>query len=791
VQLTRRQFTVLSAVGLLAAACSTDGGPSKAVPREATGHPRILVRESDLERLRSWATDANPVYKDGLAVLVNTSKQQMDDGTVPAGDGGSTKYEQYPTEWYAELFAFMSLIDPDESARDVYGKRARDMLMYVIGKAAEGVGEADEPFRDPGFMTTDRSRWHGEAYGLTVDWAYPYFSADDKAKIHEVFTRWADEQFTAYPSEQAGGGALDFTKDGPVNDKAMLDDKLRVRWAMNNYYMGHMRNLGFMAMAFDPADDPNDELGKLLRNATGQWLYVSDQATRTESAGGLSPEGTEYTPTALAYYAQLMAALHTTGHDDPTKFGPQVVLADNPFWSDYLPAQIHTLPPRTSPPPADKPELGELYQAATFGDLETYAAPDLTATLGPLAIAARDRGDDAMLDQIRWHITNVPAGGADMLMDRIGNSAQFFQAIMSFLTLDPGASTTKDPRSSLPLEYHAAGLNRFYQRTSWADDARFFTYALSWKTIDHEGGDGNEFEFYRNGEWLTKQHTGYDTSWFSDYHNTTTIENAPQTEGEEVYLDIARRGCQVPYEPAGDPDLVAQSSSDAYFYASGDATNLYNSPNNSRTEVSHASRSLMWLKPDHIVVYDRAETSTDGRFKRFWLQSPAPFEVTGDQAVARTPGGQQLISTILLPEGAVVVGSADETTVGATAVGEPMQFRLMTEAPDAPRSARFLHVVQGADGDATADTASLLEGEGDGVRYQGAVVGDAAVIFPVALGKEVSSISVAVPRGPNRLFVTGLAANAGYQVDNSGGEVKITSGGDTKADGGGVLTVEL
>jgi hypothetical protein len=784
--LTRREFAVLSGVALLLAACSTEGTPAK-VPRAATGHPRLLVRESDLARLRGWATDANPVYRDGLAVLVNTSKQQMDDGTVPAGDGGTAMYEQYPTEWYAELFAFMSLIDPDEAARADYGRRARDLLMFVIDKAADGVGAEDDPFRNPRFATTDRSRWHGEAYGLTVDWAYPYFSADDKVRIHGVFSRWAREQFAAYPAAADGGGALDFTVDGPVNDGAMLEDRLPVRWAMNNYFMGHMRNLGFMALAFDPADDPDGELGGYLRNATGQWLYMSDQATRTDSAGGLSAEGTEYTPTALGYYAQLMAALHTSGHDDPDEYGPQVVLADNPFWSDYLPAQLHTLPPNTSPGTEDRPDLGPRYEAATFGDLETYAAPDLTATLAPLAIMARDRGDTAMLDTIRWHITNVPAGGADMLMDRIGNSAQFFPAILSFLTLDPGASTDADPRSTLPLDYRAPGLNRYLSRTSWSDDGRLFTYALSWKAIDHQGGDGNEFEFHRNGEWLTKKHTGYDTSWFTDYHNSVTIENAPLAEVEGTFQQLAQRGSQVPYEPAGDPELVAQSSSDAYFHATGDATNLYNSPPNSRTEVSHASRSVVWLKPDHIVVYDRAETSTDGRFKRFWLQSPAAFDVTGGQAMARTPGGQQLISTTLLPEGAIIEGSPAETDVGTTAVGEPMKFRLMVEAPGSPRSARFLHVIQGADGDAGADAVALVRGD----AYEGAAVGDTAVVFPVVLGKDVTGTSLSVPAGVKRLLVTGLAPDTGYRTDVSGIEVRVQSGGDSTTDGGGVLTVEL
>jgi hypothetical protein len=772
---------------MLLAACSP--GPDRKAPQPVSGHPRLLVRLSDLGRLREWASDSNPVYKNGLSVLVGKAKESLDDGHVPTEDTGSDAYETYPTEWYAELFAFMSLIERDQATRDDYGRKARNLLMHVIDKASAGVGGDDEPFRDPRFATFDRSRWNGEAFGLTVDWAYPYFSGDDKRRIRDVFLRWAGEQFTAYPSEQGGGGAADFRQDGPFNDKALLDNQTHVRWAMNNYYNAHMRNMGLMAMALDAGDDPGDELHNYLRNATGQWLYTTDHAMRTVSAGGLSPEGTEYSLTALAFHVTFLVAMHTAGLDDPAKWGPHVVLADNPFWADSMTANLHMLPPKPSPAPPDANEPGEIYQVAAFGDLQVYAAADLTNTLAPMAIYARSRGDAAMADACRWHMINVPAGGKGALVDRVGSTDQFNTAILYFLALDPGAPEPKDPRPNLPLEHTASGLNRFFSRTSWSDDARMFTYALTWKTIDHQGSDGNEFEVFRNGEWLTKQRTGYDTCWYSDYHNTLTIQNAPlPPDSGEPYVDLAQRGAQVPLVAAADPSLVAQSSNEAYFYACGDATNLYNEPDRERTEVSHASRSVLWLKPDHVIIYDRAETSSGGRFKRFWLQSATPFEVAGTRAVARTPRGQQLVTTTLLPPGANLVASPDEPDAGRPAVGEPMQHRLMVEAPGNPRSARFLHVVQGADGGATPDVATLIASRA-GSPYAGAAVGDTAVVFPVDLGAEVAATTVVVPQGVKRVLVAGLAKSKGYRVESKGAEVTVTAGGDSQTDRGGVLVV--
>src|SRR4051812_39537530 len=54
----------------------------------AVGHPRLFVKGTDLDRLRSWATPANPVWAEGLSVLATTARATMDAGTVPAQDEG-------------------------------------------------------------------------------------------------------------------------------------------------------------------------------------------------------------------------------------------------------------------------------------------------------------------------------------------------------------------------------------------------------------------------------------------------------------------------------------------------------------------------------------------------------------------------------------------------------------------------------------------------------------------------------------------------------------------------------
>jgi hypothetical protein len=159
----------------------------------ATGHPRLLVRELDVPRLRAWASSSNPIFANGLKPLVEQCAQNMDAGAVykddPASAGG---YTAAPPEAYAMLFAFYSLIADTAPERDAYAKRARTLLMYVIDKAVKGPAD-DQPFRDARFSIGDRSRWFGMGFPLTVDWIYGTLSAQDKKQIRTVFLRWAEE----------------------------------------------------------------------------------------------------------------------------------------------------------------------------------------------------------------------------------------------------------------------------------------------------------------------------------------------------------------------------------------------------------------------------------------------------------------------------------------------------------------------------------------------------------------------------------------------------------------------
>ena len=678
---------------------ATQSGSGVVIP--VAGHPRLWLTKADLPGLRSRASDANPIWREGILVLAETAKADMDAGHVPNEDTGGYDWEEYAVENYAELFAFMSLLHPEEAAREDYAERARSLLMHAIEEAAKGPAES-QPFRDPYFAIFNRSRWWGEGFPLTVDWIYPSLSAEEKATIRTVFLRWIDENSLA--------STTDYNHPEPagvVNDPMLLADSLALRWAGNNYFAAHMRNIGLMALAFDPDDDPGGTLTGHLNDATGAWLYMVDHVLRGDARGGMPTEGFEYSPQQLAYVVQFLLALHTAGQDDPDRWGPQVVLTNNPFWDEVIPAYLNSM----SPAPAMIPDyeyVGSVYQPAWYGDGQNYWAPDMIKLMGALGRYDELTGNTKRRDAARWIETNLAPGGPEFTIPaRIPAIEDHQDAIAYFLLFDPSAAEPADPRTDLPPAYFSPGIGRLMARTSWDADATLFTYALGWITVDHQHCDGNQFEFYRKGEWLTKERTGYGFNiGASDYHNTIALENDPPEHNDaDDYRHIFwERGSQWWGTPDGDPTIVAMSTADDYVYALGDATNLYNSSYEGSTDIVHASRSIVWLKPDHIVIYDRAASKTDGRFKRFWLNLPTEAEIAGNVSTATTTSGQHLVVTTLLPTDAAISSEPAEALEenSEPAVGEPMHVRLRVEAPGGPTDVRFLHVLQGVDAGARA-----------------------------------------------------------------------------------------
>jgi hypothetical protein len=734
------------------------GSPLGVGPVSAKGHPRLWVREGDIGKLRGWAMDPRSTFSRGLKKVADQALSDMDNNSEPfssrtcSDDSGT-----YTCEAYAELFAFMSLVEPDEKLRVNFAMRAKTLLMRLLREADKGIDEKDDgnwrALRSRAFSTDDRSRWTGESFALTVDWIYPTLSRDEKAMIRRVFLRWCEENVNSNVT----------TSDHPepkgaVNSPLLLQDQKATRYAGNNYFAAHMRNIGLMSLALDEEDDPQGKLRGYLRNATGSWLYMVDHLLRNDGRGGMGPEGYEYGPQTLSYVMQFLLALHTAGEDRVSKWGKQVDLAKNRFWDDAIAAFLHMQSPSSFP----HAEMGQVYQPVWSGDGQRYWTPDFVDLFGTLGIHAYLTGQTKRVAAARFIQTEFPPGG-QRWDDRLRREDMPRRSILYFLLFEPGAKV-EDPRPDMDLTFYSPGLGHLFSRSSWRTDATLFHYNLGWMTIDHQHADGGNFSFFRKGEWLTKRRVGYgDEIAATDSHNGLAIENSrPDHHSDEDYRrPLWKRGSQwIQGLNDGDGKITAREETSEYVYVAGEMTSLYNSTYEQVDDVSHASREVMWLKPDHVVVYDRATSKTNGRFKRFILQVPKVAKVTGNLAVVVTEKRQQLTLSALLPTNAITTSSMSTDVDREAADGEPMKARIVTEVPSRPKDVRFLHVIQGSDG--PGDKVQLVRGA-DAEAWEGALLRGTVILFSHS-PKGAKTGEYTAPANVATHIVAGVPANASFDV---------------------------
>jgi hypothetical protein len=821
--------------------------------QEVTSHPRLLLNADDLPTMKSWAVNTNPFYQQGVKVLADNIMDQIADGTIPEEDIGGNAYSDHYCEGYAHVLAFMAQIEPNAAKAQQYRDAGISLLMYVMDRADSGVILSGEypnytqhqlRFRRLSFSTSDRSRWIGQAFPLAVDWLYNYLTPDQKRKIRRVFIRWAEENLVGYPNHN-------YFREGPAlpiqpsnyNSEVWLDleydpiKKRAVRYSMNNYFNAHIRNIVLMSAAFDDADDvydplvPGDYSGKLRsyrEKFIHTWYYMTNYAYTHENNGGMSAEGGEYMP-SMGFTLQMMLGLETAKYDTAV-WGGKISINGNPHWDRTVPALINSLP-------TQRTNLinrgGWNYQPSWYGDCEHLHLPDISDIFAPLAVHARINGKTEMLEQIRWILAYTPPGSIEEMLGRISGKEDMTNSLLLFMAFDPASAsqvasgTYTDPHESMATYHFAHGPGRISNRTSWNDDARWVNYKLSWLTIDHQHGDGNMFDFYRKGEWITKERSGYgNIMGSSDYKNTLTVKS--NTDGMTLSgfqgLHLSR-GSQLRIVNEGDPQYIAMSYNSKYLAVTGDATKLYNYVPDWGTPIkdqNHVSRSFFWIKPDYIVVYDRVESDYNG-FKRFWLNLPGANPTMVENGItSTTPGGQKFVINTLLPEHrlvSIVTGDSTLYTGGGISTPEPYPaeydpmglvlekvspswapgdtiklmhpVRLRVEAEGNPLSTRFLNVLEGADGGATPHHTAYVGCDSTSDNFEGAVIDSFAVLFPHTLFTNATpfhKLRFAAPAGVKQYFVTGLKNSTSYKVEEDDMHFVVTEGAGFTTDEGGVLS---
>ena len=300
-----------------------------------------------------------------------------------------------------------------------------------------------------------------------------------------------------------------------------------------------------------------------------------------------------------------------------------------------------------------------------------------------------------------------------------------------------------------PTHYAAEGMGQVFARDSWQRDGSFFgAYMANRIGVDHEVHYFGDFQLYRKGEWVLTHPLGYDANeaehvngmilggWSSAREARRLIGHGATPDGI-VYVTGATGGH--PYAPGAD-------SPPPYFLHEWMRSLVYVPSRNGSADLVIVHDRTLVQNPKTLPGYDRYNARDRKRMdreiprglKQRILHMPVEPQVQGRTVSWRTPGGQPVTVTTLLPERVVYQVLDEQTQVSlgryVRASEKGWQVRVIPE--QVKEWDTFLHVIQAGDG--PVDVRFVREGSKEGVTIVRPGQPVRTVLFNAAPGKRLS-----------------------------------------------------
>ncbi len=300
---------------------------------------------------------------------------------------------------------------------------------------------------------------------------------------------------------------------------------------------------------------------------------------------------------------------------------------------------------------------------------------------------------------------------------------------------DPPAQVP--PPDDLPLARHFEALGQIAMRSGSGEHDTYALFTAGGTVDAHRHYDENSFVIFRDGFQALDtgtRHNEYDPDTqqhLSEYYARTVAHNAVLIvdDGEDFssiyywdWFDHNDGG-----QNARGASILAFESGDGYAYVASDATACYSSD-----KAAEVVRQLVFLPPDHLVVFDRVTTVRDDQQVLWLLHTAAEPSVPSARVATASHEGGRIVSQTLLPEDAQVRvegGAGREFWVidqnfsfGGydTLMTDLMgRYRVEVTPGQAATVNRFLHLIHVGDASLspTSEGALLQQGERVGVSF--------------------------------------------------------------------------
>jgi PKD repeat protein len=409
---------------------------------------------------------------------------------------------------------------------------------------------------------------------------------------------------------------------------------------------------------------------------------------------------------------------------------------------------------------ASQPSQDTIYDG---GDWYAYPAPFVEKEVFYMMAAATTNA--TARSYANYIIQNYPGGQSSEMQDLLYRDTAASSAYWS---------------NSAPLQYNNLGTGLIVARNDWTYNSTWVAFQLgNLLDTEHQLDCQGHLEIQRGADGLLINANEVDEnqtpSTQSQFGNLMCIDD--NGTGEQTYR--FNQGSWF-----GTPGCVMSSyeTNNGYVYAGGDYAASYG--DNYTPGIGTArklTRHVVYLRPDFIVVHDRAVTKTTNDLKQLrwhFLNSNAAFNASSNSWVA-TNGTSKLFAqtfsrsaltttngAVQCPNGAIVYRVATQNSVKATNV------TYVTALQSAPSTTNNM-----------VTTTSIYSTDN---RMEGVQMGNNVVMFgsDATLSPFTGTISYTVNgTGPIVHLLTDLQPNHGFQVAAGG-----TSLGTVTSSGQGTLT---
>ena len=325
------------------------------------------------------------------------------------------------------------------------------------------------------------------------------------------------------------------------------------------------------------------------------------------------------------------------------------------------------------------------------------------------------------------------------------------------------------------LSHFSPGAGCVFARSSWTDDATYFSFRCGNRFTSHQHLDAGHFNIYKYEELVGDggQYDAFATEHAVNYylrtiaHSTMLIYDPQETwpsiragnvtgnDGGQHHNWPNRNGAVVDaeewlknrkrYEIA---DILAFEDRGDCLYVAADATRAY-----APTKLEYFTRQIVYLRPDTFVVFDRVKSREAG-FKKTWLLQAMNTPTTKPPHLVITNGKGRLFVESMLPEhpsvrlcwGAELYRYGGLNYPPKADIGKAPACRIEVSPPKPALVDFFLHVLTTASSDTQSVPSAGLKRSQDAVTV---TVGCARITFTTdRLGVRIEAPKAIVPSIP-------------------------------------------